>query len=73
MVNIKLNLTQENAEHVKSAVCPIKYDKDGKQYRFVPTWLMILSYLSADANGLDRVMGECLYLQSVHEEVLEAE
>lgn len=60
-MQLKLNLTREQAEGVIDALCPLKYDEaTGQQYREVPEWLMVLRYSTKDADGIDRLIASTL-------------
>jgi hypothetical protein len=61
-VNIILNNTKQQAEDMKDALCPLKYDEaTGEQYRIVPEWLSVLYYFAKDADGIDNLVGSTLF------------
>jgi hypothetical protein len=61
MLQIKLQLTKEQAQNVIETLCPLKYDEaTGQNYVEVPEWLYVLRYFASDADGLDKLIGSCL-------------
>ncbi len=39
---------------------PFSYNEDGTQVRDIPTWMLILYYLSAEQDGIDRLGAQVL-------------
>ena len=61
MLNIKVHTTKEQIEALKAALLPLKYDEQGNQYREVPTWMLILYYMSSESDSVDRLAAQVLY------------
>ena len=59
-MNIIVHTTKEQIQTLMDQV-PFSYNEDGFQVRDIPTWMLILFYLSAESDGIDRLGAQVLY------------